>query len=464
MANDNKSLHILRYGTNAEQKHIESLSKTFDTLSINGNMLAYTPGSISKFLLTHCIEEGKCFFIDPITHAFQHSIDKIMSYSQKEKKFVVKKSIKNLTDAYGDPIKSKIEAGKIVIPSDFDNADTRKAFCNRVLEFQNDTITTQLQEKGFLEYIEDDPEALSQLSPCFLIPPYFYLTLSSYDSWLSLNIDFLKIALQNYSSDKIYAQIVVNKDILQYESMRNSICNAYLESGIKNILIWIDDFNEHDSSYEILKSYAELIKYFSVNGINIYNLYGGYFSIILSKFFDDLGFKLSGVGHGLEYGESRAVVPVGGGIPTSKYYYYPLHKRLDYQLSTELLQSLGYLNNPIDSYYKDICNCPQCKTTLKDSMTNFSKFENTEYYEVVLRGVKQKRPYASQETKEICLKHYQYSKCKEFKTRYDKGLSALLDELEGTYLKYSELGILGYDSISYLKNWITILRSFLKDD
>ncbi len=36
-----------------------------------------------------------------ITHSFQHSLDKIKSYSKKEKKQTLKKSIENLIDYYG---------------------------------------------------------------------------------------------------------------------------------------------------------------------------------------------------------------------------------------------------------------------------------------------------------------------------------------------------------------------------
>lgn len=463
MFKTNEPVHILRYGTNAEQKHIESLENAFDILSINGNMLAYTPASISKFLLTHCIEANKHFFIDPITHAFQHSLDKIMSYSEKEKKFVIKKSIKNLIDFYGEPIKSKIESGKVVIPSDFDNNFIKKEYCSRILDFQENTIKNQLNERGYLEYMDDDA-LLASLKPAFVIPPYFYLSYTSYDSWLELNIEFIKLALEMRSADEIYAEIVITKELIQEKSIIKKICEKYSESGVRNILLWIDDFKEHECSPSALEAYIEIIKYFNEKNIKIYNLYGSYFSIMLCKYYNDLGFKLNGVGHGLEYGESRAVVPVGGGIPTSKYYYYPLHKRVDYKIASELLGRLGYFDKDISYYYNEICGCKECKTILEDDLKNFYKYENTEFYEVVLRGVKQKRPYASQQTKEICLKHYQFCKHREFKDCIRNGLKVHLNELDNIYNIYISSGVLSYDSISYLKIWTILLRKYLKDD
>ena len=81
-----KPIHILRYGTNADQKYIEEMNRTVRYIHLNANMLAYSPASISEFLMVNCIGGDRFFFIDPITHAFQHSIDKIQSFSKKDNK------------------------------------------------------------------------------------------------------------------------------------------------------------------------------------------------------------------------------------------------------------------------------------------------------------------------------------------------------------------------------------------
>ena len=97
--------HILRYGTNADKKYIDQNNQYYDLLAINGNMLAYTPGALAGFIRNNLLNESeKGFFIDPITHSFQHSLDKIKSYSKKEEKQTLKKSIENLIDYYGEPL------------------------------------------------------------------------------------------------------------------------------------------------------------------------------------------------------------------------------------------------------------------------------------------------------------------------------------------------------------------------
>mgnify|MGYP000863663480 CR=1 FL=1 len=456
--------HILRYGTNAEQKYIENLHYTFDTLAINGNMLAYTPGALAKFLMTHCLDLDRkgCFFIDPITHAFQHSIDKIKTYNKKNKKFVIKKSISNLINCYGEPIKSKIASNKIIIPNDFSNYNIKENFCTNVINFQLNTIKEQLNKKGFLEYFCGEKDLLDKLEPCFVIPPYFYITESTYNDWLPLNIEFINIAKKLYKNKNIFGQLVISKEVLTSKSFREDVSEKYSSCEIKDLLIWIDDFNEHEASINLLEGYIDLIKCLNKNNINVYNLYGGFFSIMLTKSKEELGFQLKGVGHGLEYGEHRAVVPVGGGIPTSKYYYYPLHQRLDYKLSSELLETLGYFEDKVqgaEKYYKDICKCNECKEVIQHDIENFSKFENTEFYNVTIKGVKQRRPYASQKTKEICIMHYQFCKQKEFKNVSEKSINYILKYLKTMHELYKSLGVLSLEQLSYINNWRKALEN-----
>jgi hypothetical protein len=460
MLDYSKPIHILRYGTNADQKYIERFHKSFNMLALNANMVAYTPGAISQFLMQHCIERQGSFFIDPITHAFQHDIEKIKSLSRKTNKYVVKKSILNLIEAYGNPIKAKIEKDRIVTNNDFNDIKIKEAFCERVINFQINTIKTQLSEKGFLEYISDNENMLHMLEPSFVIPPYFYVTEATLNTWLPLNIDFINIAKEKFKKRKIFAQLVVSKEILTSNYMRDLVCQNYIDTNITDLLIWIDDFNEYSASFEQLSGYLDLIKKLYNHKISVYNLYGGFFSIMLTGLDSYLGFRLSGVGHGLEYGEYRAVVPVGGGIPTSKYYYFPIHQRLNYKTASELLESLGYFNcNPLEGanrYYKEICSCPKCKEIIKNNINNFSKFENTEFYEVNIRGVKQRRPYADQATKENCIFHYLYNKRKEF-IYVSKLKSSILDDLTNTYQNYEFLDILDPEFLYPLKVWVKVL-------
>lgn len=472
MENCSNMKHILRYGTNAEQKYIEQIKNTFDLLAFNGNMLAYTPGAISGFIMMHVLKSksSKGYFIDPITHAFQHDIKTISSYSKKEKKIIIKKSIMNLIEAYGEPIRSNINNGESVSPAHFTSHDVKFEFCKNVIDFQNNTVISELETKGYMDYIYKASLDISKLRPCFIIAPYFYLTSRPNDlDWLPINCELVELTRTIVNNQKIYAQIVVSKEILTNSTFRDTILDSYIKIKPDGVLLWIDKFDDHESSISELNGFIELIKQFSQNNIPIYNLYGGFFSTILTGFKDELGFELSGVGHALEYGESRAVVPVGGGIPTNKYYYYPLHNRLDYIDASTLLKSLGYFSiSPYEGakeYKKNLCHCPTCLEVIQDNIYNFSLFENTEFYDITLHGVKQKRSYASQDTKEICVLHYQYNKYKEFKEFNDaekRSFSDFIKKLEKTYNEYSPIQSKLNKPIDYLGNWTTILKSQMR--
>lgn len=73
-------LHLVRYGTPADQKFLlGEFVKTYDQLVINANMVAHAPAALASFLLQRA--KNKPYFIDPQTHAFQHDITLLESDS-----------------------------------------------------------------------------------------------------------------------------------------------------------------------------------------------------------------------------------------------------------------------------------------------------------------------------------------------------------------------------------------------
>lgn len=465
MLDYSKPVHILRYGTNADQKHIENMNHPYDLLAINGNMLAHSKNSISTFILNSLIPKKKGFFIDPITYAFQLNLNMIKSESKKTNEFTIKRSIKSLIESYGEPIKTKVlDEDRLVLPQDFSSDEIIKSYCENVINFQKNTVRDSIIEKGYEEYIKSSDFSMDKLYPDFVVPPYFYLVPGTMDSWIKLNIKFINFSRDLFPDDYIFAQLTLSKETLLNTNCIEKIIESYSSLNINGILLWIDDFNAHEASDLYLKNFIYLVKSLYKPDRKLINLYGSFFSIILCGYKDILGFGLDGAGHGLEYGEYRAVAPVGGGIPTSKYYFYPLHLRLDYKTASQLLIALGFFKvSPKDGYLqylKEICRCPICKTVLKDDITKFSIFENTLYYEVHINGVTQRRPYASAETKEVCLYHYLLNKNREFLSIQKQSFDTMLNELKTTYEKYSQLGKLSLEELSYLQIWYCLLSEY----
>jgi hypothetical protein len=435
--------HLLRFGTNAGQKyfHENGADNLYDAVVINANMIAFSPKAIANFIVKKTT--NKSFFIDPITHAFQHN----QSFISKDDK--IKKSISNLIEAYGDELENKVctRSGKDFFTkkrlqfTDIDD-DFIKSFTMHVLEFQKN-VSQEKKADEYRDYIEfangEDPtlELETRFEPEFLVAPYFYI---DDIHWLEKNIKMIEEAKNIEEGKSIYAQIVIDKKFIEKAAVGEDedlrvIIEAYNQCRADGYLIWIDDYSEHHEISANLIEYGKLLKGIK-NGSSkkIFSLYGSFFSTMLSH--SDLQ-VLDGVCHGLEYGETRAVVPVGGGIPTAKFYFYPLHKRIE---EAEMFNFLT--TDKVDNYLDDVCDCNVCRSVFEneDFIKVFNEnFGNTEETRIKMRsGGFITRHYPSTKTKDNSLRHYLLMKLREFKEVDEVPLSDILNQLMKDHKKYSE--------------------------
>ena len=469
-----KTIHILRYGTVAEKTHLEKAINTYDYLSINGNTAAYVSKAIAKFIVEKFFQSTeKGFFIDPITYAFQNNIH-LLYNKPKTGVPAIKKSIAKLIDHYGEPV-AKVLTGKAVVPTDFSDPQKFENFCAKVLEFQSSVISQYIKKNDLEKYLLyaaglDSLDTVNQLSPKFLIAPYFYLDSEDMDfaEWLKINSAFVQMAVkcseQSHEGLPVFAQIVISKSVLTNSAALSSIVEAYKGLPCEGVTIWVDDLKEHEADANILHGLTMLLC--GLKGKPIYNMYGGYFSILMAHKTVNL---LQGVSHGMEYGESRAVYPVGGGIPVSKYYYLPLHQRTDFTKAFYLLEHQKILDTSLPDwgdckrYYKEICGCQQCKTIMQNQMVNFVNFESDQFYEFTRNNQVMRRKKASSETKENCLYHYLLCKRMEFDQIRRKKLSFLLNALLSEKAKYEAGAFLNGNDLDYIDIWHNILLPYCEE-
>ncbi|MHA1660238.1 MAG: hypothetical protein ACTSUT_14095 [Promethearchaeota archaeon] len=444
--------HYIRFGKSSEKKILEEHQDSFESVVINANTLAYFGKSLSTFIFIK--GKQKIFFIDPMTHAFQHPLDKISGHSGE-----IKSSIKKLIDIYGEPLKSKIIKEEVsVTANDFSDIYIIEKFTSSVLGFQSSHLFNSA-DKDFRSYLED-PEFKDLIStkPIFLVAPYFYLRSFDYKDWAKLNREFLEIAKKYLKSpEKIAGELVLDKDLLDKLIKDNRIMNQILEiyESADGVLFWIDDFDEHKESIERLLGLKKFVKRFREKypAKFLINLYGGYFSQLLLKA------GLTGVVHGPEYGESRAVVPVGGGIPIAKYYFPPLKKRVP---SNEVIWLLKYLNvRSKEDYYNKVCKCKVCKNLIKNKpIENFIEhYGKVHPVEIKGRYGSQAREYPDIETIKNSLEHYLEVKKEEFRNIQNNNINSLLDELRNTYEEIKNLNYAEESEISYLDNWQKVLKN-----
>ncbi|MCL2410114.1 MAG: hypothetical protein FWC97_00585 [Treponema sp.] len=465
-----KVIHIIRYGTVAEKIHLERTINTYDYLIINGNSAAFVSRAIAQFVVEKFFtQKEKRFIIDPITYAFQQNID-LLKNKTKIGDVVLKKSIKKLIENYGEPA-TKILDDNPIRPADFSDTLLMDEFCFKVLDFQYSIINKYINNEELNKYLEYASElSLEQFHPKLLIAPYFYLNHNDpdFNNWLDRNIQFLNLSIKHsknsFSNLPVFGQIVINKNILLNEEYVLRIIEAYNNCDCSGINIWVDGLDEHEDNQKILTGFINFLS--KIKRKEIYNMYGGFFSILLTHKSLKL---LSGVSHGMEYGENREVYPVGGGIPVSKYYYYPLHQRKDFSKAYFLLRHEGILDETLDDlgntnrYYSEICECPKCKNIMGESMSNFAKFESTEYYEVRNKYSVSRRKKPTAETKENCLHHYLLCKKIEFDTVRTKNVEEIIAMLQIEKEKYINCKDISNNEFSYIDNWCNSISEYLNE-
>jgi hypothetical protein len=407
--------HLVRYGTAADQKFLVGpFTSTYDQLVINANMVAHMPGALATLVTQHA---RKPFFIDPQTHAFQHAAEHIRSTKTGE----LRKSIARLVAAYGEPVAAPVLRGDMVIPDDFTDAVIPE-FCTRVLDFQQHTLKAEVEESPDAKYYafvaenEGAAGAFNSVHPSLLVAPYFYLDGRTYAQWLDVNLKCAERSVAEAATRDmpLGVQIVLSQDVLRTQAA--DLARRYGQLKPDYFLVWVDDLVEHDTSRATLQALVDL---FAALGATapVVNLYGGYFSVALMH--TGRAPELAGVTHSLEYGESRAVVPVGGGVPVAKFYLPNLHTRLLTRDAVRAIRTLEGFSSR-GEYLGKICDCQECQMIIQNvPEQDFAAYGETNTKVVKGRGGPVAREYPTTGTKEHCVRHYMWAKEREYAETLD---------------------------------------------
>lgn len=434
--------HVVLYGTFMENKYfLQEYKEKFDIIGFNSSIIAFRPGGMAAFIAQL---KNKSYFIDPQTHAFQHDPKKVKS--KKKDKYVLKKSIENLANQYGSVYAKNVGKSKIK-PNQLTNEDY-KIICKNVLDFELNIVEDSSKNtdvKDFIDYSE------SSLKPDILIAPYFYIEPDEIDDELKSNIIFINESKEYLSQNSsardipLFAEVVIEHDVLVRTENLQKVLKAYNDCSVDGIILWIDNFNETDENLSNLSTYIQFVKELGSNR-PIINLHGSYLSTILASTDYSL---LAGVGHGIEYGEYRSVVPVGGGVPLAKFYFPKFHKRVDYHPDTEnILTEMGWDSN-IPAYKSDVCSCRQCNSIIiKDVQKDFSEYGETKI------SPKNGRPYPTANALDKSRKHYLNNKINEYNFCSTKNRVQIIDELK----KYTKIAnsILN-NPFNHLEKWVKVL-------
>ena len=330
--------HVIRLGTHAEKDYFERARPWYDEVLLNANLVEATAGATSLFVF----QLNKPYFIEPVTYAF--ALDPLYIQSpDADKKMRFKRTFKKLAFHYGITQNDDQDPPRLSVDY-FSDAGRTRQFCDRVLAYQRDKCDEALQENQ--EFLLEAPVTLR---PVRLVAPYFY---SAHDPmWREVNGRLVEESSGLAGDLPLWAVICMDALVLDDEEVVDEVADFYAQLPCTGIGLWLTDLEESSATATQLRGVRRLVSKLVESGKQeIVNLYGGYFSALLR--FDGL----TGLSHGVGYGERRNVVPVvGGGLPPAKYYLPRIHEKI-------YLEELLRLASGLDAqqFLDEICECSIC--------------------------------------------------------------------------------------------------------
>lgn len=426
--------HFVRFGIHADTNTLELAAKQgeYDAIVFNASMVEYTSSAIASLVTGRL--SGVPFLIDPGTHAFAEIPSAIVPQDKVVTPDNVRQSIRGLTESYGLELGNPVGNAPLQ-PEHFGTLLTVDGFARNVARFQLETLGIALEEDA--KYLEDTTKP----TPFALISPYFQLTLHNYKAWLPIELELLERTRDYGKGLPIYGVILVAEDLLENEEAINYVIEAYLNAeSFDGILLWVGGFNESTRSKRQLKSFIHLVRRMSVLEKPLINMYGGFFSVLC------MNYGITGVSHGPGYGEHRDVVPVGGGPPSIRYYFTPIHQRVDYADVRTLIER-GFWRSPKE-FWKQVCDGFLCRQLLANGLKGFGAYGEQEprrredgTYDLVMTS----------ETRERLKVHFIEAKQREMEEVARLNLSEIREALKTAAESYRPF--FGSGSLEHLDTW-----------
>ena len=438
----NSPVHLMRLGVHAEQRFFENNKDKYDIVVFNANLAHYFASGTASLMIGKL--NDKSFIIDPITHAYGHHPRYIKTEGTEDEPPRVKTSLAGLADEYGPPITTAIGQDRQVLPIDFPSIKEISQLAESALNFQANGLVNTLDPSDS-KYIQGSVEEI--LRPSFMIAPYFFMKSSNAKEWLPINQQFVVVSREIIGEQHLFAEIVIDRGILDSIQELDEIAQSYLELEVcDGYLIWISDLSEHRSALSSLVGLKRLVTSLATSGKPVINLYGGYFSLLLS------GTGMSGVCHGPGYGEDRDVIPVGGGMPTSKFYLTPVHHRLLYRDVQFMVSANAW--SDADDFFQEVCSGPTCVRVLSGGLRdNFNRFGR----EIVrVNDTGRSYSFPTPETRELTTEHYLAAKAQEFRDVAERDLPSLTRQLQEATEKYEPY--MPGAQLRYLDTWVEAIE------
>jgi hypothetical protein len=305
-----------RLGTASEGKLFEEMRNYYYGIVINANIAAIYPNWIFSFIQ----KINKPFFIDPVTYVLTLDLESM------KKNGVTKKSFEKLIKVYGSEISRIIlEEKRPLLPTDF--IDRGKWNRNFIEDFIRNVFSFQKRVGSISQTLVEILELTGKIvepqinTPLFLISPYFYFE-SVTDPWYSISLYIAQKSRDFEKNHRIYPVICASKEVITDQNNIEKISLDY--KGFDGYVLWISNLNEEKDEEKYLEGLGNLVKSLSTAKKPVINLYGEFFSLLLSKKY--------GIDYvrNICYGESKdaETPPAKGFLPKDRYYMTFIHSKI----------------------------------------------------------------------------------------------------------------------------------------
>lgn len=373
---------VLRIGSHAEKVYFEKLAKSLDGFMFGGNLMEITPAATCSLIFALKNKRGGTalpFYLDPITYCFGPYIDprtgrkrsdlealkseRFEKRGSKKKIKGVKKSYMALADKLGPAFRAAVNDGRtctaidasVIKPAD------RNKLCQGVVDYQLKRIEEVLSEDDLMK-----TEFGGDGKPAAVFAPYFFV----HDKWveegLKTAIDLATRTAELKPAVPVHAVVCVSSSILSNAAHTKYLIDELPKTKVAGVWLWFDGFDELDAPLDRLKAFRSIVR--GLKGkMEVYNLHGGYFSLLLAHD------GLNGISHGVGYGERKPVAQVIGAVaPTVRYYLPPISKRIGVPDIQACYSDVG-IATPADFFAK-VCDCQICKGVVGTDLARFAAF------------------------------------------------------------------------------------------
>lgn len=448
---------VIRLGSHAEKEYVVKLDRFLDGLIVGANLFEATPGATASLLLRIGAKNTR-LYVDPMTYAYGAYVDPATRNVREDLDWIksdqirkdasggkipvrdFKRSYRNLSKRLGAPFVQAVRNSKAVTPREFLDQNIQTTLCESVVKYQIDRMAEELEKDEELkDYLDDAPQ------PAAVFAPYFYVEPSNTGSWLNTNLNLMRETAKLDPDIPVHGILCADVDHLRDTAILDRLRREILETGVVGIWLWFSGFFEDTADENILRSYKDLVATLAEK-LEVHAMHGGLFSLLLSKH------GMTGVSHGIGYGEQKNVVPViGQSIPTVRYYLPLLAKRLGVPTIERAFDALG-IHTP-DDFHEQVCDCAVCKGIVSASLDEFSSFGDMHF----------SRPTATRQAQtpaaaKRCRFHFLLARLREREDIRSMELRALLARLRYAEQTWGRQPSLQRES-DHLGKWIDVLDS-----